>query len=106
MTPSGIQPVTFRFVAQHLNHCATAVPILFDDEGRNLIPMTPAGIEPVTFWFVAQHLNHCATAVPILFDDEGRNLILCLLWSESIAIIVVGVGNNMTIIHPSHASSH
>jgi len=26
MTPSGIEPGTFRFVAQHLNHCATAVP--------------------------------------------------------------------------------
>jgi hypothetical protein len=26
MTPSGIEPVTFRFVAQKLNHCATAVP--------------------------------------------------------------------------------
>jgi len=26
MTPSGIEPVTFRFVAQHLNHCATPVP--------------------------------------------------------------------------------
>ena len=23
MTPSGIETVTFRFVAQHLNHCAT-----------------------------------------------------------------------------------
>jgi len=27
MTPAGIEPVTFRFVAQHLNHCANAVPI-------------------------------------------------------------------------------
>jgi len=27
MTPAGIEPGTFRFVAQHLNHCATAVPI-------------------------------------------------------------------------------
>jgi len=26
MTPSGIEPVTFRFVAQHVNHYATAVP--------------------------------------------------------------------------------
>jgi hypothetical protein len=25
MTPPGIEPTTFRFVAQHLNHCATAV---------------------------------------------------------------------------------
>jgi len=25
-TPSGIEPATFRFVAQHLNHCASAVP--------------------------------------------------------------------------------
>ena len=24
MTPAGIEPVTFRFVAHHLNHCATA----------------------------------------------------------------------------------
>jgi hypothetical protein len=24
MTPPGIDPVTFRFVAQYLNHCATA----------------------------------------------------------------------------------
>jgi hypothetical protein len=27
VTPSGIEPATFRFVAQYLNHCATAVPI-------------------------------------------------------------------------------
>ena len=26
VTPSGIEPATFRFVAQNLNHCATAVP--------------------------------------------------------------------------------
>jgi len=23
---AGIEPATFRFVAQHINHCATAVP--------------------------------------------------------------------------------
>jgi len=26
LTPAGIEPATFRFVAQHLDHCATAVP--------------------------------------------------------------------------------
>jgi len=26
LTPAGIEPATFRFIAQHLNHCATAVP--------------------------------------------------------------------------------
>ena len=28
MTPYGIEPATFRFVAQHLNHCASAVPVI------------------------------------------------------------------------------
>ena len=26
VTPAGIEPSTFRFVAHHLNHCATTVP--------------------------------------------------------------------------------
>ena len=26
LTLAGIEAATFRFVAQHLNHCATAVP--------------------------------------------------------------------------------
>ena len=26
LTLAGFEPATFRFVAQHLNHCATAVP--------------------------------------------------------------------------------
>jgi len=29
MTPAGIEPATFLFVAQYLNHCATAVPYCF-----------------------------------------------------------------------------
>ena len=27
MTAAGIESATFRFVAQHINHCATAVPL-------------------------------------------------------------------------------
>ena len=30
MTPPGIEPATFRFVAQYLYHCATAVPFEFE----------------------------------------------------------------------------
>ena len=33
LTPARIEPATFRFVAQHLNHCATAVPL---EDGRVL----------------------------------------------------------------------
>jgi len=29
LTPAGIEPATFRFVAQHFNHCATAAPPQF-----------------------------------------------------------------------------
>jgi len=29
LIPSGIEPATFRFVAQHLNHCDTAVPNIY-----------------------------------------------------------------------------
>ena len=29
LTLAGIEPATFRFVAQQLNHCATAVPPFF-----------------------------------------------------------------------------
>jgi len=28
MTSAGIEPATFQFVAQHLNHCATVVPLI------------------------------------------------------------------------------
>ena len=33
MTPAGIKPATFRFVAQHLNHCVTVVPHTSKDLG-------------------------------------------------------------------------
>ena len=44
MRPSGIEPATFRFVAQHLNHCATAVPVVF--VGTQLIFHVGTGYVP------------------------------------------------------------
>jgi len=35
MTPPGIKPATFRFVAQHLNHRATAVGVSWARETAN-----------------------------------------------------------------------
>ena len=35
LTPAGIEPATFRFVAQHLNHCATGVPKIIIDKTLN-----------------------------------------------------------------------
>jgi len=32
LTLAGIEPATFRFVVQHLNHCATAVPKVCDTD--------------------------------------------------------------------------
>ena len=37
MTPAGIETATFRFVAQHLNHCATAVPLSVHNLLNNII---------------------------------------------------------------------
>jgi len=36
MIPSGIEPAPVRFVAQHLNHCATAVPIYLHSNIHNV----------------------------------------------------------------------
>jgi hypothetical protein len=38
MTPSGIEPATFRFVAQYLNHCVTSVPpvIMYTVKNRGI----------------------------------------------------------------------
>jgi len=34
VTPAGIEQATFRFVAQHLNHYATAVPLSIQGKGK------------------------------------------------------------------------
>jgi len=34
LTPAGIEPATFRFVAQRLNHC-TVVPLMLFDTSKN-----------------------------------------------------------------------
>ena len=43
MTPAGIEPATFRFVAQHPNHCATAVPLFHDEVTDIYRGINPSG---------------------------------------------------------------
>jgi len=38
MTPAGIEPATLGFVAQHLNHCTTAVPQCLYIYGITIFP--------------------------------------------------------------------
>jgi len=57
LTPAGIEPTTFRFVAQHLNHCATAVPSLLTHVNEFLsvhslffVPYTRSAHNSVDHW--------------------------------------------------------
>jgi hypothetical protein len=60
MIQAGIETATFRFVSQHLNHCATAVPnrneyqeyFLGDKGGRclGLTPLPPSYADCLEIW--------------------------------------------------------
>ena len=55
MTPSEIEPATFRFVAQHLNHCATAVHQVY--VAYKYVTKEPALIVAISLEFVADRLS-------------------------------------------------
>jgi len=53
MKSSKVEPATFRFVAQHLNNCATAVPIL--RRPKTFLPQSEQEVKkskemPLEFW--------------------------------------------------------
>ena len=45
LTPAGIEPATYRYVAEHLKHCATAVPTLYNEQFRKLYCNLNWGLE-------------------------------------------------------------
>jgi hypothetical protein len=64
MTPSGIEPTTFRFVAQYLNHCATiSGPLL----KRDMFEFETEAVYCDALWVVLQVLRMCA--------EGGENIV-------------------------------
>jgi len=71
MTPAGIKPATFGFVAQRLNHSATAVPHSFRGGLVNNILIKPGELGLIsrfeTLWFTL-----CTTG----FNTENFQVLL------------------------------
>ena len=67
MTPAGIEPATFQFVAQHLNHCATVTPKMYN----------------IKFHHLSDHLYqpHTSPKIPCI------PYVLCLLFHAGVSIL-------------------
>ena len=86
MTPAGIEPATFRFVSQHLNHCATAVPQ--GEERKDNIKVDPKyrGYECLRWLHVGN-----TSVYEIVFSSTGS--------ASTARLIVLGLIN--IIVHAS-----
>jgi hypothetical protein len=94
MTPSGIEPATFRLVAQYLNHCATAVPQIEmysidcndddnnddDDDDNNKS---------------VQHFTPYSDCLPLLLSKYKRRL----QFLSSVVLLLNSYDNNFEQIH-------
>ena len=67
-TPAGIEPATFRFVAQHLNHCAAAVPT------ANLTKIIDDGL-------MATHYN-CGCVIVFAFLKTAKRAVETCRWLQ------------------------
>ena len=75
MTPSGIEPATFRFVAQHLNHCAIAVDYIRSckqssapDDGRK---HRPKHVELIVYKQINQKVAFVGRKLRIILTMHG-----------------------------------
>jgi len=118
MTPSGIEPATFRFVAQHLNHCATAVPRRSCTEHDIWIWKFFLHITPRRLYFILFQFLNCRTAshVDMIFPMpfvprrelcfhlepaavccDGRVQHVTTLWGQNALLPVKPAGANVYI---------
>jgi len=78
LTPAGIEPATFRFVAQHLNHCATAVPPRVPQNAQFNAQMNSEVVSPRPWVHFHIRLDNDITSTPVLdsvYNNEGGILV-------------------------------
>ena len=74
VTPSGIEPVTFRFVAQHLNHCAEDWDLSLPVTNELVILILILRISLASRWlFSGRNMQPCYPLIK-------RNKQLCWWW--------------------------
>jgi len=84
MTPTGIETAIFRFVAQHLNHCATAVPQP-SCKSRNV---KPPGILMSSVWYFYKYDRNMLQTIE---EKEQMRALSRLLCKDCILLIVITV---------------
>jgi len=91
LTPAGIEPATFRFVAQHLNHCATAVPPSTKGIG-SFYPLKTSGLgadQPHLAPRLKKEYNYTSDPPLYYWHNKGRTLPLRNLMCESVIIDLI-----------------
>ena len=77
LTPAGIETATFRFAAQHLNHCATAV--------ARLPPTLYNVFHPVFQFPLSVSFHHCST----LIHSSTTHAVQCFSPSTSVSPVSI-----------------
>jgi hypothetical protein len=78
MTPSGIEPATFRFVAQYLNHCATAC---HKRSGSYIFDLVRKSKDPSPVWFLVTDYR--------MYDKQVFFQSHQFLWPARYSVIII-----------------
>ena len=90
LTPAGIEPATFRIVAQHLNHCATVVPHPPHGWGALSFTIFPSLVYffPSSFHDFISVLHHISVSSPVfLHFILSLSLSCCFLFEVSSSFV-------------------
>jgi len=71
MTPAGIETATFRFVAQHLSHCATAVPSVCEVICQNMVERDRPQMMRGVCWMTKFTNTYSEYVILITFDSKN-----------------------------------